>query len=93
LRDIVVDAVKLERANVGALPSILAAWASARAQGFVSGWDEAGRRRALSAPGTAYCRVAAAGDGRHVGYATVRGLGPVPASVELKRPADSPVLP
>jgi RimJ/RimL family protein N-acetyltransferase len=80
-----VDPVKLERADAAALPFILDAEATARAQGFVSGWDEAGHRRALSAPDTAYFLVTATGDGRHVGYAIVRGLGPAPASVELKR--------
>ena len=80
-----MQTLTLERTDAAALPFILAAEAQARAQGFVSGWDEAGHRRALETPGTVYFLLVATDDGRRVGYAIVRGLGPRPDSVELKR--------
>jgi RimJ/RimL family protein N-acetyltransferase len=80
-----MNAVRLQRTDVMALPFILDAEATARAQRFVCGWDEATHRRALDAPDTAYFLIVAADDGRRVGYAIVRGLQPDPVSIELKR--------
>lgn len=77
--------ITLQQADAAALPFILEAEAVARAQGFVSGWNEARHRRALAAPDTAYFLIAASDDGHTVGYAIVCGLEPEPVNIELKR--------